>query len=95
MLTRADARRRWFGAFFLIVSIGLLIWGTTLLNAYLMSHPLAFIFYWMACALCTGMALLNALLDMIIMRKRSRDEQVALAEQHLSAIEAEKKRRLQ
>lgn len=93
MLTKVDARRRWFGAFFLIVSIGMLIWGTTLLNNFLMSHPLTFVAYWAFCAGCTGLAFLNAILDMIIMRKRVQDEQNALAQQSLAEIEREKRRR--
>lgn len=94
MLTSLDARRRWFGAFFLIMSLGLLIWGTTLLSDYLLKRPLLFVFYWAACALFTGLALINAMLDMIIMRKRTRDEQVALAEKSFAdVIEAEKKKR--
>jgi hypothetical protein len=94
MLTSLDARRRWFGAFFLIMSLGLLVWGTTLLSAYLVKRPVLFVIYWAACALFTGLALINAMLDMIIMRKRTRDEQVALAEKSFAdVIEAEKKKR--
>lgn len=94
MLTSLDARRRWFGAFFLIMSLGLLIWGTTLLSDYLVKRPALFVVYWAACALFTGLALINAMLDMIIMRKRTRDEQVALAEKSFAdVIEAEKKKR--
>ena len=94
MLTSLDARRRWFGAFFLIVSLGLLIWGATLLSDYLVKRPVLFVVYWGACALFTGLALINAMLDMIIMRKRTRDEQVALAEKSFAdIIEAEKKKR--
>jgi hypothetical protein len=94
MLTSLDARRRWFGAFFLIVSLGMLIWGTTFLADYLVHHPYVFIAYWAGCAFCTGLALINALLDMIIMRKRTRDEQMALAEKSFAeVIEAEKKKR--
>ena len=94
MLTSLDARRRWFGAFFLILSLGLLIWGTTLLSDYLVKRPMLFVAYWGMCALFTGLALINALLDMIIMRKRTRDEQVALAEKSFAdVIEAEKKKR--
>ena len=94
MLTSLDARRRWFGAFFLILSLGLLIWGTTLFNDYLVKRPFLFIAYWGACALLTGLALINAMVDMIIMRKRTRDEQIALAEKSFAdIIEAEKKNR--
>jgi hypothetical protein len=94
MLTSVDARRRWFGAFFLILSLGMLIWGTTLLADYLVHHPMFFVGYWAACAFCTGLALINALLDMIIMRKRTRDEQLSLAEKTVAElIDAEKKKR--
>jgi hypothetical protein len=94
MLTPLDARRRWFGAFFLILSLGLLIWGVTFLADYLAHRPILFVVYWAACALLTGLALLNAMLDMIIMRKRTRDEQTHLAEKAFSDIvEAEKKKR--
>ena len=89
-----DARRRWFGAFFLILSLGMLIWGVTLLAEYLVKHPILFLAYWGMCAFFTGLALINALLDMIIMRKRTRDEQTALAEKSFGdIIEAEKKKR--
>ena len=94
MLTSLDARRRWFGACFLLLSIGLLVWGVTLLSDYLVHHPLLFVVYWAACALFTGLALLNAMLDMIIMRKRTRDEQISLAAKSFAeVIEAEKKKR--
>jgi hypothetical protein len=94
MLTALDRRRRWFGAFFLILSVGMLIWGSTLLNGYLMRHPAQFVVFWGTCASFTGLALINALLDMVIMRKRTRDEQVALAEKSFAEVlEAEKKKR--
>jgi hypothetical protein len=93
MLTSLDARRRWFGALFLILSLGLLVWGTTLLSDYLLHRPILFVVYWACCALLTGLALINALLDMIIMRKRTRDEQIALAEKSFMEIIEEEKRK--
>lgn len=94
MLTAVDARRRWFGALFLFLSLGLLVWGTTLLSDFLLHRPALFVAYWGACAFLTGLALINALLDMIIMRKRTRDEQISLAEKSFAeVIEAEKKKR--
>lgn len=93
MLTPVDARRRWFGAFFLICSGAMLVWGITLLSNWLVKHPLAFIFYWMTCALFTGLALLIAMLDMFIMRRRSRNEQIALAQKSFAEIEDEAKKR--
>ena len=94
MLTSTDARRRWFGALFLILSLGMLIWGVTFLADYLFHRPIVFVVYWGGCAFLTGLALLNAMLDMIIMRKRTRDDQIALAEKSFAElIEAEKKKR--
>jgi hypothetical protein len=93
LITPTDARRRWFGAFFIIISLGLLVWGSTFLADYLFKRPFLFVVYWAACALFTAIAALNALLDFVIMRKRTRDEQNALARQSLAEIEAEKKKR--
>jgi hypothetical protein len=91
MLTPLDARRRWFGTMFLLLALGLLIWGATLLNGFLMRHRLLFVLYWAGCAFFTGLALLNALLDMIIMRRRTRQEQINLAEKTFAELEAKKK----
>ncbi len=92
-LTANDARRRWFGSLFIILSLGMLIWGVTLLSAYLVQRPILFLLYWAGCAALTGLALINALMDMIIMRKRSRDEQVELARKSFQAIIDEEKRK--
>ena len=93
MLTPLDARRRWFGAFFLIFGFGMLIWGATLLNSFLMQRPILFMLYWCSCALFTGLALIYALLDMLIMRRRARQEQIELASRSLGDIEEAKKKR--
>jgi hypothetical protein len=74
MLTKRDARRRWFGMLFLILSGGMLAWGLTFLKAYLMSRPLLFIFYWLGCFGFTLLALVTAALDMFIVKQRTRDE---------------------
>ena len=61
---------------------------------YLLKHPFLFLAYWGTCAFLTGLALINAMLDMIIMRRRTRDEQISLAEKSFAdVIEAEKKKR--
>jgi hypothetical protein len=93
IITPSDARRRWFGALFLILSIGLLIWGTTLLSDYLMKRPILFVCFWASCAIFTGLAMINALLDMMIMRRRTREEQIALAERSFGDLEEQKKKR--
>jgi hypothetical protein len=87
MLTPTDARRRWFGAFFLICSLGMLIWGVTFLATWLLEHKVIFILYWIGCALFTGLAFLNAMLDMFIMRRRIRHEQSVLAQKSFEEIE--------
>ena len=76
MSNPADARRRWFGLFFLFIALGLLIWGQTILKPYL--DGLWFILYWLACFAFTILALLTALLDFWIMRRRMRGEHRAL-----------------
>lgn len=93
MITPADARRRWFGALFLIISVGLLIWGTTLLSDFLVKRPILFVLFWGTCALFTGLAMINAMLDMMIMRRRTREEQIALAEKSFNDLEEQKKKR--
>ncbi len=69
----ADARRRWFGMFFLIVSTGMLIWGQTFLKPYL--EGIGFVIYWLTCMAFTGLAMLTALLDIWAVRRRTRDRQ--------------------
>ncbi len=68
-----DVRRRWFGAFFLIVAAGLLIWGQTVFKPYL--EGIGYLFYWAVCLLLTALAVFTALLDVRVLRRRTRDEQ--------------------
>jgi hypothetical protein len=93
MLTPLDARRRWFGALFLILGLGLLVWGTTLLDGYLRGRPVLFVLFWAACALFTCLALVYAALDMLIVRRRTREEQVSLAEKSFASLAEEEKRK--
>jgi hypothetical protein len=78
MLNSVDARRRWFGLFFLIIAVGILIWGQTVFKEYLFKHPKIFVFYWATCFGFVGLAFLTALLDLLIVRKRGREERKAL-----------------
>ena len=68
----ADARRRWFGVFFLIIAAGMLIWGQTYLKPWL--SGLGFVIYWLGCLGFTGLAMLTALLDIWAVRRRTRDQ---------------------
>jgi hypothetical protein len=78
MLNKVDARRRWFGAFFLIVAGGMLAWGLTVLKPFLMRRPWLFVFYWLTCFVFTGLSFIVAALDMYIVRRRIRDERKKL-----------------
>src|SRR5262245_30116798 len=77
-----DARRRWFGLFFLFIALGLLIWGETILKPHL--KGLGFILYWLLCFICTALAMLTALLDFWIVRHRTRAAQRELLEKTLN-----------
>ena len=73
MSNPADARRRWFGLFFLFIALGLLIWGQTILKPHL--SGLGFVLYWLVCFAFTILAMLTALLDFWVIRIRARREQ--------------------
>lgn len=75
MLTSTDARRRWFGSFFLILAGGLLLWGLTFLGPLLVRNPLVFVVYWLSCFGLTAISLAIAIWDFREMRKRMREEQ--------------------
>ena len=71
--TSRDVRRRWFGAFFLAVAAGMVIWGQTVLAPYL--HGAGYLVYWLVCATFTLLAIATALLDLVVLRRRTRSEQ--------------------
>lgn len=74
MLTSVDARRRWFGAFFLILAGGLLLWGFTILGPTLVGNPVLFVGYWLTCLALTLLSLGIAVYDVIVVRRRLREE---------------------
>ena len=75
MLTSVDARRRWFGTFFLILAGGMLAWGLTFLERPLLRNPTLFVTYWLSCFGFTVLAFCIALYDLRVMRRRIREEQ--------------------
>ncbi len=83
-VTPADARRRWFGVFFLIMAGGQLTWGLTVLKPHL--KGLWFIGYWLACFVFTGLALLTAMLDLWVVRRRARRQQRELFERTMGDL---------
>ena len=74
MNNAADARRRWFGLFFLTLSAGMLIWGQTLLRSHLTG--MVFVVYWLSCFGFTFVTIFIALLDVRAVRRRLREEQI-------------------
>lgn len=80
MLTSIDQRRRWFGAFFLIIAGGLLLWGLTFLKDWLMERPFLFLVYWFSCFGLTGLAFAVAVYDLFVIRRRVRTEKRAAFE---------------
>ena len=92
MLTAVDARRRWFGTFFLIVAGGLLIWGLTFLGPALMRSPLLFVAYWLTCFGLTLASFAIAVYDFRVMRRRLRDEQKTAFNKAFEDIIEESKR---
>jgi hypothetical protein len=90
MLTSVDARRRWFGAFFLIIAGGLMLWGLTILGPTLVKNPLLFVVYWSACLGFTLLSFAIALYDMMVIRRRIREEKRAAFNRAFSDMDQEK-----
>lgn len=63
----------------------MLVLGTTLLSSHLKEST--FLIYWLICFLLTGLAAVLALVDMVIIRHESREEQRALIKETLEQTE--------
>lgn len=90
MASSTDALRRWLGMFCLAVASGLLIWGQTVFAPYL--KGLAFLCYWTLCLLFTLGAIVIALIDIRMLRQRTRQERQDLLIRTLDEIEEESRR---
>ena len=86
MADKRDLRRRALGAFFLVASLVMLIAGETVLSDRLRAHPGEFVIFWMACFVFVGLAFLMALLDLAVIRRRTREQQRELLESALRQI---------
>jgi hypothetical protein len=93
MLTSVDARRRWFGTFFLILAGGLLVWGLTFLAPMLLRNPLLFVIYWFTCFALTMLSFAIALYDMAVVRRRIKEERRSAFNRAFSDIVEEEKQR--
>lgn len=76
-----NSRRRWFGLFFLLLALGMLIWGQTWLVPHLQGG--AYVLYWMVCLLLTMLALITAIVDARVTRQQLRQQQRELLKQTL------------
>jgi hypothetical protein len=91
MALDATLRRRWFGAVVLLVALGILICGETVLKGKL--GDLTFIAYWLVCFALTGMAIVVAFLDARALQRQTRHEQRDLFETTLKQIQSEARTR--
>lgn len=87
----SKARRRWFGALYLLAAIAMLVAGETVLKGRL--SALAFVAYWLVCFIATVLAVCAALLDVRAVRLETREEQRALFESTVGKIQEEKARK--
>jgi hypothetical protein len=85
MVLDSTVRRRCLGALVLLAALGMLVLGQTVWKERL--QGLGFVFYWMACVLLTGLAVLIALLDFRALVRRSLREQHDLLTSTLHKIE--------
>ncbi len=88
MLKTSDARRRALGTLLLGGALVMLVWGQTALKPALKGLP--FILYWTACMGLTFLALMVALLDLWIVRRRAREESSRMLRETLLDIQARK-----
>lgn len=82
-LLRDQKSRRRTMAVSIAVALFLLVTGLTVFRSWLNphEHPWRFIFFWLACAWETVLAILLALFDLLLMRAQERAARKALGEQ--------------
>jgi hypothetical protein len=88
MSSNSDKRRRWLGAVFLLIALGMLVAGETVLRDRL--GKAVFVIYWLGCFVFTGLAALVAILDAAAVGRRARAEQREFLESTLKEIERQK-----
>jgi len=91
MAWESSSRRRVFGCVILTVAVLLLALGETVLKGRL--SGVSFILYWMACFVCTGVAMVVAIADLRALRERTREEQRHLVHDTLKEIESDARTR--
>ena len=93
MPNSADTRRRWLGAIFLLLSVAMLVVGQTVLKEQLRGRT--FMFFWLGCFAVTGLAILVALVDAAVLRRRAREQQLELFQNTLGEIAKQKEQHSQ
>lgn len=93
MGNKADFYRRFAGVFFLVIAGLMLVAGETFLGVRLKQTPAFALCYWLLCFLAVFLAIVVALLDLWIVRRRSRAETQNLLDQTLGQIAREKENR--
>ena len=88
MDSNSGIRHRKRGMTFLIISLGMLILGETLLRSSLSKG--SFIVYWMVCIVVTFMAIVFAFLDVAGVQRQAREEQRELLEKTIREIARQK-----
>jgi hypothetical protein len=83
-----DKRRRWLGAIFVLIALGMLVAGQTVLHNRL--SEAGFVIYWLGCFAATILALLIAVLDAAVVSRRARAEQREFLESTLKEIARQK-----
>src|SRR5437868_799221 len=81
-LVRDHSTRRWIMFVVLVIAMVLLFAGTTFLQPFLSprEHPGWFIFFWVACAWLTFLALLLAVFDLLTVKIQGRAARKILRE---------------
>ncbi len=86
VLETSDQRRRWLGILFLAIAAGLLIWGQTVFREHL--GGLAYVAYYAICLLFTVMAICTAIIDLWVIRHRTRTQRRELIQRALGSMSA-------
>ena len=82
-LLRDERSRRKTMGVSLLIAVGMLVAGLTVLRPWLdwHEHPWRFIFFWFACAWETLLVLLLALLDLLLVRAQARSARKTLRQE--------------
>jgi hypothetical protein len=81
-------RHRKRGLTFLLLSLGMLILGETVLRPVLGKVP--FLLYWMTCFVFTGLAIVFAFLDVAGVQRQAREQQRELLDKTIREIARQK-----